>query len=119
MNNPAFQTGKNQAKDPKRVASPAAELAPRVENSIETELHGVAGLGGPEALDGAPGAAEKGAGQVADSGVVLEIFAPRTVGPGGLFEEEMLGGGGELVELGDRNVEVLVGVVETGLPITG
>uniref|UniRef100_A0A0A0LY52 Uncharacterized protein n=1 Tax=Cucumis sativus TaxID=3659 RepID=A0A0A0LY52_CUCSA len=104
MNNPTFQTSKNQAKDPKRVSSPPAKLAPRVENSIETEFDRVTRLSCPEALNGTPGAAKKGAGEVANSGVILEVFAPRTVRPGGFFEEKMLGGGGELVELGDRNV---------------
>lgn len=72
----ALEARKDEAQHAERVPEPATTLTPRVQDPVEPELEGVAGLGGPEAFEGTLGAADDGAGEVAGAGVVLEVIAP-------------------------------------------
>lgn len=115
VDHPTLEAGEDEAQDAERVAEFATRVAARVEDSVESDFEGVAGLGLAEALDGACGGADDCTGEVGGAGVVLEVFAPGAVGPGGFFREEVLRRGGEVVELLDWNVKVLVGMVDAGV----
>lgn len=117
MGHPTLEAGEDEAHHAERVAESATREAPRVEYSVESDFEGVGGLGLAEALDGAPGGAGYGAGEVAGAGVVLEVVTPGAVGPGGFFGEEVLRRGGEVVELLNGDVEVLVRVVDAGVVV--
>lgn len=112
MGHPTLEAGEDEAHHAERVPESATRVAPRVEDSVESDFEGVAGLSLTEALDGAPGGSDQGTGEVAGASVVLEVVAPGAVGPGGFFREEVLRRGGEVVELLDGDVEVLVRVVD-------
>lgn len=120
MDHPILKASEDEAQNAERVAEFATRLAARVEDSVESDFEGVAGLGLAETLDGASGGADDCTGEVAGAGVVLGVVAPGAVGPGGFLREEVLRRGGEVVELLDWNVEVLVGMVEARVvPILG
>lgn len=89
-------------------------MAGRVEDPVDLELGGVAGFEVLDAGEDPEGSAGDGAGEVGGSGVEGEVLAPGAALLERLLGEEVLGGGGELVEvLGfDRDLEVLVRVVE-------
>lgn len=94
-------------------------MARGIQNPVNTKLRGVAGLEGLDAGDEACAGTANGSGEVGASGVEGEVLAPGSALAAGFFVEEELGGGWELVEVSDRDLEILVGVVETGLGEVG
>ncbi|CAL9051986.1 unnamed protein product [Musa banksii] len=116
-NHPALETGVHEADDADPVTDAAAILATGVQDPVDPDLERVAGLGGAKGAAEAEGGSRDGAGEVANSCVVGEILAPGTALGEGLLLEEKLRRGREVVEGSVRDLEVLVGVVES--PVTG
>lgn len=83
-----------------------------VEDAIDAELEGVAGLGRPDTIDEALACAGDGSGEVAAAGIVGEILAPGAALRDGFLLEEEFRRGGELVEVLDGDLEIVIGVVE-------
>lgn len=88
-----------------------------IQHAVDSELGGVAGLKGADAVDEANSGAGDGTAEVAAAGVEGEVLAPGAALAASLLVEEELRGGREVVEVSDGGVEVLVGVVESGLGI--
>ena len=108
---PALDAGVKEADDAEAVAPGAAGVAGGVEDAVDAELGGVAGLEGFNAADEAGGGATDSAGEVAAAGVEGEVLAPGSALAAGLLDEEVLRGGWELVEVANGDFEILVGVV--------
>lgn len=87
-------------------------MARGVEDTVDTELQGVAFLGGLEGLVETGGGAGGGASEVPDAGVVGKVFAQVAALGDRLLLEEELRGGRDLVDLAVGDLEILVGVVE-------
>ena len=87
----------------------------RVQDPVDLELRRVAGFEVLDAGEDPDGGAGDGAAEVSGSGVEGEILAPGAALLQGLLREEVLGGGGELVEVLRFywDLEVSVRVVET------
>lgn len=88
-----------------------------VEDAVDSELRSVAGFEGFYTFNKADTGAGDSAGEVAASGVEGEILAPGSALAASFLDEEKLRGGREVVEVSDWDVEVLVGVVGSGLEV--
>jgi len=86
----------------------------RVQNAVDSELRCVAGLEGPDTVYEACAGASEGSGQVAAAGVEGEILAPGAALAAGLLDEEVFRRGGEVVEVSNWSIEILVGIVGSG-----
>lgn len=112
FNDSALQAGEDQTEDAEGVSEPPSDMAAGVEDAVDSELERVTRVGGLDAFEGALGCADHGAGQVAAAGVVLEVLAPGSAGLRRLLDEEVLVGGGEIVEISNWDLEILVGIVK-------
>ena len=115
----ALHAGVDEPDDPQPVPPRPARVAGRVEHPIGPELRGVAGLERLDSGDEAGSSAAYSSEEVAAAGEEGEVVTEITAAPASFFVEEVLRGGGELVDVAnwDRDLDPLVRVVESGLGI--
>ena len=94
-------------------------MAGRVEHPTNPELRGVAGFERFDSGNEAGSFAAYSPDEVAAAGVEGEVVAEITAAPASFFVEEVLRGGGELVDVSnrDRDLDPLVWVVESGIRV--
>ncbi|KAF5466421.1 hypothetical protein F2P56_016347 [Juglans regia] len=92
-------------------------MARGVEDPVEAELSGVSGLEGADAGYQSGDAAADCAGKVSATSEEGDVVAPSSAVTASLLVEEVLRSRWELVNIpsGDRKLDALVGVVESGL----